>query len=99
MLLLFILICYGMTQILVYGTIFERLRERIEDRFETQFMRCPMCVGFWVGVLVNSMLYVCGKPFITNILIGSFLAGCLSSGTSYALCMLINDDGLNLKNN
>jgi len=86
-LLYFVLITYGLTQILVYGKIFDSLRPKYH------FFHCPMCIGFWAGVL---LLFL--NPFtelftfevnITN----AFLLGCLSSATSYALCMLISDGG------
>jgi hypothetical protein len=52
-----------------------------------------MCVGFWVGVfllLLNPFteLFTFGVTFVNALLLG-----CLSSGTSYALCMLISDGG------
>ena len=46
----FILACYGMTFILVYGKIFEDLRPKKDytKKWNTLF-HCPLCVGFWVG--------------------------------------------------
>ena len=52
-----------------------------------------MCMGFWVGaflVLLNPFT----ELFTFDVsLVNAFLLGCLSSGTSYALCMLISDGG------
>ena len=86
-LIYFILIAYGLTQILVYSKILSPLRP------SAYFFNCPMCVGFWVGaflVLLNPFteLFTCDVSFVN-----AFLMGCLSSGTSYALCMLISDGG------
>ena len=92
-LLLFIIVCYGLTQTLVYGTIFQKIRPK------HHFFHCPMCIGFWVGVSVY------GLSFYTELFtfelnwVTPFLLGCLSSGTSYALCMLIGDEGINVKQN
>jgi len=47
-LLTFILIAYGLTQILVYGEIFNRLRPK-KGRLKG-FATCPMCIGFHVMV-------------------------------------------------
>ena len=83
----FILVSYGLTQILVYAKIFERVRPK------QYFFHCPMCVGFWVGaflVLLNPFT----ELFTFDVsVVNAFLLGCLSSGTSYALCMLISDGG------
>ena len=86
-LLYFILSCYGLTQILVFSTIFEKVRPA------HHFFHCPMCVGFWVGVLLL-ILNPFTELFIFDVtLINALLLGWLSSGTSYALCMLISDGG------
>ena len=44
--LVFILCAYGLTQILVFSSIFEPYRP------SHHFFHCPMCIGFWVGVLL-----------------------------------------------
>jgi hypothetical protein len=81
-LLTFILASYGMTMILVYGSIFRKIRPSHE------FFHCPLCVGFWVGVWNWVML-----PVAFNV----FVAGCISAGTSYFLCSLMDDEGLAVK--
>ena len=86
-LLLFILCCYGLTQILVYSTLLSHIRPK------HHFFHCPMCVGFWVGALLL-FLNPFTELFTFDVtLINSLLLGWLSSGTSYALCMLISDGG------
>ena len=90
-LIYFILCCYGMTQILVYGSIFDSVRP------DTKFFHCPMCVGFWVGVFLWSInAYTELFIFDYNIVTG-FLMGCLSSGTSYIFSMLFGDEGLKME--
>jgi hypothetical protein len=84
----FVLIAYGLTQILVYSRILGPIRPKY------YFFHCPMCIGFWVGAILMAL-----NPFTTLFtfevsLVNGFLLGCLSSGTSYALCMLISDGGL-----
>ena len=81
-LLTFILACYGATMIVVYGKIFEKIRPTYH------FFHCPMCMGFWVGVANWFMLEV---PF--NV----FIAGCISSGCSYFISRLVDDDGILIK--
>ena len=89
-LLSFILASYGLTQLLVYGRVFHRLRPK------GYFWSCPMCVGFWVGI------FLCGinpltELFIFELSIANLLiCGGISSGTSYILNMLFGDSGLKL---
>jgi hypothetical protein len=52
-----------------------------------------MCVGFWSGVLLL-FLNPFTELFTFDVsLVNGLLLGWLSSGTSYALCMLISDGG------
>jgi len=58
-----------------------------------------MCMGFWVGVIVclispETELFT----FEINV-VNLLICGWLSSGTSYALCMIIGDEGINVKRN
>lgn len=81
-LLIFILACYGMTMIAVYGSIFNAIRPK------HHFFHCCLCMGFWVGV-INSFLLSTNFNF--------FVAGCISAGTSYLLSRLVDDDGIIIK--
>ncbi len=90
-LLTFILACYGMTMILVYGKIFEELRNKINSfniEMLTYMIKCPMCMGFWSGAFMSLILPVDFSVFV---------AGCISSGTSYLLSRIADDDGLTIK--
>ncbi len=85
--LYFVLCAYGLTQILVFSHLFEKIRPK------PRFFHCPMCVGFWVGVLLV-LLNPFTELFTFDVtVINALLLGWLSSGTSYALCMLISDGG------
>jgi len=91
-LIYFILCAFGMTQILVYGTIFNSFRPS-KEKF-AGFFHCPMCIGFWVGV------FLCGINPHTELFtfevsaVNAFLLGCISSCTSYALSMTFGDWGI-----
>jgi hypothetical protein len=87
-LIYFILASWGLTQILIYGTIFDSIRPK--QGFFGELFKCPMCLGFWVG-LFNWFMFMVQFNFLA--------AGFISSATSYALCMLFNDFGLNIKIN
>ncbi len=89
----FILVCYGLTQILVYGSIFNKIRPK------HHFFKCPMCMGFWVGVIV-CLISPWTRLFTFEInVVNLLLCGWLSSGTSYALCMIIGDEEQNDQRN
>ena len=90
-LIYFILASYGMTQILVYGSIFDKVRPNHD------FFKCSMCMGFWVGIFLWAInnyteLFIFDYSPVT-----AFLLGCLSSGTSYVLNMLFGDSGINIR--
>jgi len=87
-LIYFVLCSFGLTSILVYGKIFNRIRPK------HCFFHCPACMGFWVGVFlfcVNG--YTELFTFDYN-LINALLLGWLSSGTSYVLSTMFDDNGL-----
>jgi hypothetical protein len=87
-LLYFTLCSFGLTSILVYGKILDRIRPK------HCFFHCPACMGFWVGAFlfcVNG--YTELFTFDYN-LINALLLGWLSSGTSYVLSTLFDDNGL-----
>ena len=52
-LIYFILAAYGLTQILVFGSIFNKIRptKKWLNGFGKLF-HCPMCMGFWVGIFL-----------------------------------------------
>lgn len=88
--ILFILTCFGLTQILVYSKLFENIRPKYH------FFHCPMCVGWWTGLFLWSIscfttLFIFDRNIITG-----FMLACLSSGTSYILSMLFGDKGINI---
>ena len=96
-LLWFILACYGLTQIIVYGKIFDKIRPaKNTEKMWTILFHCTMCMGFWVGVflfLINRFTELFNFDYnFVNMLI----CGCVSSGISYILSMLFGDYGFNL---
>ena len=93
-----------MTNIMSMGQIFEPLRESIALRSEKagKFVRCPMCLGFWVGLFWSILgMGVLGVPMFTTrvpvdwgyveawSLAGKYFAdGCIASGTTWILYVL-----------
>ena len=96
-LLSFVLVSYGLTQILVYGKILDPIRPT-KGKFGELF-KCPMCTGFWVGVFLwfvkdYTQLFTFDNSFIT-----AFLLGCASSASAFLGSMLMSDEGINLNHN
>lgn len=82
-LLTFILACYGATMIAVYGKIFDAIRPQYH------FFKCPMCMGWWVGAIMSICFF--------NLPFNWFVGACISSGMSYFISRLVDDDGITLK--
>ena len=89
-LLYFVLIAYGLTQLLCFSKLLDRIRP------SHYFFSCPMCIGFWVGVFLWGINPLTELITFSNSPVTGFLLGCLSSGTSYALNMIICDDGIQI---
>lgn len=88
-LIYFVLASFGLTQILIYGSIFERIRP------DHRFFHCSMCMGWWSGLFfwaVNpyTQLFIFDYSITT-----AFALACIGSGTSYILDMIIGDNGIN----
>jgi len=93
-LITFILCAYGLTQIIVYGKIFENIRPT-EGRLG-QLFKCPMCMGFHVGWFLM-LLSPFTELFSFEVSVFNFfLLGWLSSGTSYILNMVFGDHGIQI---
>lgn len=83
----FIFACYGLTSILMYSSLFEKLRRK----FNVDFFKCPLCIGFWSGIVVYSLF---AGAFDLGILL---IYGMISSGTTYILDKLFGDNGLKIE--
>ena len=96
-LLYFVLAAYGMTQIIILGSIFNKVRpSKSWLKGFGKLFHCPMCMGFWVGVFLFGINgYTELFTFEYN-LANALVLGCLSSGTSYLLSVLVNDFGFKI---
>jgi len=91
-LLLFVLASYGLTQIIVYGRIFNKIRP------SHHFFHCSMCVGWWVGLFLWAINPYTELFTFDYSIATAFIIACVSSGTSYVLNMVFGDKGINLVN-
>ena len=91
----FCLISYGLTQILVYGKIFDPIRPQTGKL--GQLLECPMCTGFWVGLFLWSVkdytqLFTFDNSFVTALLLG-FAA----SAAAYVGNTVFGDEGIKME--
>lgn len=68
--LIFILICYGACNNLIYGSLFQGYRDFLE-KFGTggyslyKLFTCFMCLGTWMGFAISGILYYYGFEYLT----------------------------------
>ena len=91
----FALAAYGLTQILVYGKIFQDIRLS-KEKFKG-FFHCPMCVGFWSGSFLFGINGFTELFTFDYNLANFFILSWLSSGTSYLLDQFMGDFGFRLE--
>ena len=96
-LIYFILAAHGLTQILVYGTIFDKIRPSKDWlRGFGKLFHCPMCMGFWSGMFLFAINGWTELFTFEYNLANALILSCLSSGTCYMLSVLINDFGFKI---
>ena len=95
-LLLIILVSYGISNVIVFGSIFESFRELMDDlspKFFGKLFSCMMCTPWWVGFFLSLGAQLSGysqfSPFynygLENIYLSIFLDACLLSGTTWLI--------------
>jgi hypothetical protein len=91
----FCLAAYGITQMLVYGSIFDRARPT--TGLLGALFRCPMCVGFWTGVFLYGVNYNTELFTFEYTVANLLICGGVSSAVSYILCTVFGDDGIQIE--
>jgi hypothetical protein len=101
--LAWILIAYGMTNILVYGSIFNKQRNFIHKwggnennifyglgNFISGLISCIMCTSTWVGFFLSLVFFSPTQElFDTNKILSIFFDGMLASGSVWAVNAII----------
>lgn len=91
--IIFLLICYGACNNLIYGSLFEGFRNFLM-KFGTggyslyKLFTCFMCLGTWMGFAISSLMVLFNTPTLfetNNILITIFLHGLFSAGGVWLL--------------
>lgn len=103
-LVIFMLVAYGMTTILVYGSIFNGLRNLIHKagsddgffltrpvfKFLSELIQCPLCVSTWVGFFLSLTFFSPAHNFIgLNEYFSVFFDGMFSAGSVWAINAII----------
>lgn len=83
-LIVFSLLAYGISNIMIYGSIFDGWR-RFWVRyvpFLGELFTCMICLPFWVGVFLSVFAFSVTKTYlnIPEDVFAWFLDGCLTSG-------------------
>jgi len=99
-LIIFILASYGASNVLVYGSIFQGLRDNLEKlgtgpKSLHKLFTCMMCMPTWVGFILSALLQFVGAPTpfteygVESIGLAIALDGLLASGAVYAFNVLV----------
>ena len=102
-LLLWMILCYGMSNILVYGSIFNGPRNQINTLassehtpfygfwvFLSDMLKCMMCTPTWVGFFFGIFLYSPVHELLgVTSWISWFFDGMLASGATWAINSII----------
>lgn len=102
-LLIWILVSYGMTNILVYGKIFNSQRDWIRKQsdsknifqssifgFIAELISCVLCTSTWVGFFLSLTLMSPALVYLdTNVYYSIFIDGMLSAGAVWAINSIV----------
>lgn len=102
-LFLWMIMTYGISNILVYGSIFNGPRNKINELaadeksffnsfwvFLSDMLKCMMCTPTWVGFFLGIFLYSPVKEFLdVSPLMSWFFDGMLASGSVWAINSII----------
>lgn len=102
-LLLWMVMAYGMTNIIVYGSIFNGPRNAINKAsntpkfplrgffiFVSDMIKCMMCASTWIGFFFGIFLYSPVHQILgVNVLASWFFDGMLASGSVWAINSII----------
>jgi len=102
-LVIFMLVAYGMTTIMVYGSIFNGLRNFIHNwgnsdylafnglgKFISELIQCMLCTSTWVGFFLSLTFFSPIHNFIgLNEYVSVFFDGMLSAGSVWAINAII----------
>jgi hypothetical protein len=92
LLFLWAFMAYGMTSILVWGSIFESLREwiKLHSKFFGDLISCTLCTATWVGFFLSLLLGGLTTRILgTHWTLGIFFDGMYTAGIVWAINSII----------
>jgi hypothetical protein len=93
-----IILAYGLSQILVYGSIFDTQRQWVHAwaelspilKFISGLISCMMCTSTWVGFFLSLTFYSPAMELMNfNPYFSWFFDGCLASGAVWGINALV----------
>ena len=89
--IIFLLATIGLTLIITQSYIFKTIREKAQKINSSlgKLFRCPMCMGFWCGCLIKTLLLIYYHQFISLSFIIILIYGFIGSFVSYLTYLLI----------
>lgn len=101
---LWVLIGYGITNIVVFGKIFENFRSFFVDwgnsqdlpfrrgfKFIGDLISCPMCFGFWCGAFLSIIIYSPVHVYYDmNKFMSWFFDGTILSGAVWVIYVIVD---------
>lgn len=90
--ILWILVSYGMTSILVWGSIFEKTRQLIikKSKFFGDLISCVLCTSTWVGFFLSITLGSLSNTYFNSIwILDIFYDGMISAGSVWAINAIV----------
>lgn len=90
--LIWILIAYGMTSVIVWGSIFQGLRDWVSEhsKFFGDLVSCTLCTATWVGFFLSLTLGgLTSTYFNIDWKVSIFFDGMFTAGAVWALNSLI----------
>lgn len=102
-LIIWSLIIYGMSNILVYGSIFNNFRNTIERwgnnpsvpfhgffHFVREMLRCMLCTPVWIGFIFGFFIFSPAFEYLNiSEYISWFFDGCMASGITWIINSII----------
>jgi|TARA_R100000664_G_scaffold34130_1_gene54230 hypothetical protein len=89
--IIWIFAAYGMSQILVYGSIFDNLRTWItrKSKFFGDLLSCMMCTSTWVGFFFSLAFFSPTVDLISIPYTNIFFDGMFASGGVWAINAIV----------
>jgi hypothetical protein len=89
-LLLFILICYGTSNIMVFSSIFSKWRTfwlKVSPNFLGELFTCMICLPTWCGIILSLLIFSPTMTFlgVSSIFFSALLDGIIASGAVWLI--------------